>query len=151
MIAEMPDKWARAMAFQIEWHCRKLGEPFMRWFGAGDLQSVEMLKAIVLACELTPTIKHWLPTRETAIVKAWRKQGGIEPANLVIRISATMVGDAPMNYPHTSTVHRADTFDAGKFGHDCPKANHTHATNSCEDCRTCWDRSVANVSYQFHR
>lgn len=151
MIAEMPEQWARAMAFQIEWHCRKLGEPYMRWFGAGDLQSVAMLRAIVRVCELTPTIKHWLPTRETSIVKAWRKAGGVEPDNLVIRMSATMIGDAPMNYANTSTVHYKGQFSADKFGHDCPKANKTNPENNCGACRTCWDRSVANVSYQFHR
>ena len=151
MIAHAPNQWAKAMAHQISHHCQRLGQPFMRWFDSGDLQSVDMLHAIVLTCKLTPHIKHWLPTREATMVKQWRDQGGLEPVNLVIRISSTMIGDVPRKAPHTSTVHHKGTFDAGKHGRDCPKANHSHKTNSCEDCRTCWDKSVPNVSYQFHR
>jgi hypothetical protein len=151
MIATAPEKWADAMAFQISWHCRKLAENYHRWFDAGDLSSIEMLEAIVLVCEKTPHIKHWLPTREAKIVAQWRKQGGVEPANLVIRQSSTMIGDKPKRAPNTSTVHVKGTFDAAVYGRDCPKANHTHATNSCENCRACWDKSIPNVSYQFHR
>ncbi|HKV66425.1 MAG TPA: hypothetical protein VJN66_08600 [Rhodanobacteraceae bacterium] len=151
-IALDADAWARAMAFQIKWQCAKLGEDVMRWFGAGDLQSVDMLRAIIRVCELTPHIRHWLPTREATIVRDWRKAGGQEPDNLVIRISATMIGDAPRNAPHTSTVHRhGETV----HGHACPANSAAHrATNdgkaSCADCRACWSRDVANVSYPFH-
>lgn len=154
MIAEAPEQWATAMAFQVKWQCKKLGEPFMRWFDAGDLQSVEMLRAICRVCELTPEIKHWLPTREASIVAQWHRDGGIAPVNLVIRISSTMIGDKPRDRfaesvgAQTSTVHRKGEF---AHGHDCPKAAKRHATNSCEDCRACWSRDVVNVSYQFHR
>lgn len=153
------DRWATAIAFQVKWQCKKLGEPFMRWFGAGDLQSVAMLRAIVKVCELTPDIQHWLPTREATIVKQWRAQGGIEPANLVIRISATMVGDKPRNAPHTSTVHmpvkNPFTESPAVYGHACPAntAKHRALNNGkayCGPCRACWDRDVANVSYPFH-
>lgn len=156
MIAEAPDKWSDAMAFQVKHHCAKLGEPFMRWFDAGDLQSVQMLRAIVATCVKTATIKHWLPTREGQIVAQWKREGGTLPDNLVIRISSTMIGDAPRDKfaesigVQTSTVHRHGDFTAEKFGHDCPKANKTHTTNSCEDCRNCWDPAIENVSYQFH-
>ena len=51
---------------QITKVCDRFGEPYHRWFDAGDLADVAMLKAIVRVCELTPTIKHWLPTRESA-------------------------------------------------------------------------------------
>src|SRR5512139_1235640 len=87
LIDAMPEQWARAIAFQIKHHATKNAENFHRWFDAGDLQSVAMLKAIARACELTPHVKHWLPTREAKIVADWRKAGGVEPSNLVIRIS----------------------------------------------------------------
>lgn len=146
------ERWARFMAFQIQWHAKKLGELYHRWFDAGDLASIRMLRAIVRVCELTPEVRHWLPTREAGMVKAWRKAGGAEPDNLVIRISSTMIGDRPVRHAsHTSTVHRKGAFDVAVHGHDCPKANHTHATNACESCRNCWDKSIRNVSYQYHR
>lgn len=146
------DVWATAIAFQIEHHAKRFGENHHRWFDAGDLQSADMLRAIVRVCELTPEIKHWLPTREAKIVADWRANGGTEPDNLVIRISSTMVGDKPRNASHTSTVHR-DGEQA--FGHACPASSAKHrATNdgkaACADCRACWSRDVANVSYPFH-
>jgi hypothetical protein len=153
LIAERPDHWARAMAFQITHHAKKNDEDYHRWFDAGDLQSVDMLAAIILVCLLTPTIKHWLPTREAGIVKAWRAAGGIEPANLVIRISSTMVGDGPRNAPNTSTVHvHGETF----VDHECPSDTAAHRALSpdgkanCGPCRACWDRTVQNVSYPLH-
>lgn len=151
-IETAPDAWSDAMAFQIRWQLQKLGENVHRWFDAGDLQSIKMLRAIVRVCELTPEIRHWLPTREAAIVKAWRAEGGIEPANLVIRISATMVGDKPLNYPNTSTVHRKDQ---QAFGHACPASSPKHralndGNSFCGPCRACWDKSVPNVSYPLH-
>lgn len=146
------ERWARFMAFQINWHCRKLGELYHRWYDAGDLQSVRMLRAIVRVCELTPEVQHWLPTREVQIVAQWRREGGVEPSNLVIRESSTMIGDRPRrNARHTSTVHMKGNFDPSIHGHDCPKANKTHKSNSCEACRNCWDPAIANVSYQYHR
>ena len=85
-IAANPDQWAKAAAFQIVRAWQKSGQAFHRWFDSGDLQSVEMLEAIAQAARLTPDIKHWLPTRESAIVKAWLKSNEC-PSNLVIRVS----------------------------------------------------------------
>lgn len=145
MIAERPDLWAKAMAFQIEKAAEKSGEAFHRWFDGGDLDSLEMLRAIVLTCELTPTIAHWLPTREAAVVKAYHKAYGAFPANLIVRVSSTMVGDAPIaGHVNTSTVHRKD---AAYEGHACPAR---HQGNQCGSCRACWTRDVQNVSYPLH-
>lgn len=141
MIAERPEQWARAMAFQIERIAEKTGEPYHRWFDAGDLQSAEMFAAIVRVCELTPNIKHWLPTREAKFVKAY---GKALPSNLVVRISSTMVDDKPIaGHAHTSTVHKL----APPSGEVC--AARTRG-NQCGPCRACWDSTVPNVSYPLH-
>jgi hypothetical protein len=153
MIANHPERWAQAMAFQVKHQAKKNAEPYHRWFDAGDLQSVEMLRAIVLVCELTPDVMHWIPTRESKIVADWRKAGGVEPRNLVIRISSTMIDDKPRNAPNTSTVHSKNS--KLYVGHACPSSSKRHrASNggkpSCFDCRACWDKSVPNVSYPLH-
>src|SRR5215472_6464607 len=145
MIAESPDKWAAAMAFQIRVGAEKTGQPFHRWFDGGDLASLEMLVAIVKTCELTPHIRHWLPTREAAIVKAYRKAYGDFPANLVVRVSATMIGDSPIaGHANTSTVHK---HGAGHVGVECEARTRG---NQCGPCRACWNRDVGNVSYPLH-
>jgi len=106
---------------------------------------VDMLAAIVMVAVKTPHISHWLPTREAKMVKEYLKSGGEVPDNLVIRVSSTMIDDAPIKgHAHTSTVHRKGSEVSG---HACPARTQG---NQCGDCRACWDKSVPNVSYPLH-
>jgi hypothetical protein len=115
-----------------------------RWHDSGDLQSVEHLTKICAVAALTPAIRHWLPTREFAIVKQYLAQGGIVPANLVIRVSATMIdGPATSQWPTTSGVHK----DAPPRGHTCPASKQN---GKCGKCRACWSPEIAHVSYPKH-
>ena len=148
LIANAPHKWVAAMVFQIEKALVKSGQPFHRWFDSGDLDSVDMLKAIVQVAKATPTVHHWLPTREMGIVKDYRKQGGSIPRNLRIRLSSTMVGDKPVTSAKrlgvsTSTVHKkGESFT----GWQCPAPDQG---GNCGECRHCWVSPV-NVSYRKH-
>jgi len=126
----------------------RLGESidvgFHRWHDSGDLQSVDHLAKICEVARLTPKIKHWLPTRELAFVKAYQAAGGVVPRNLVIRVSATMVdGPATKAWATTSTVHHASKAQ----GRTCPAPSQD---NACGDCRACWNPRVKNVSYHKH-
>lgn len=144
LIDTNPEQWAKACAFQIQRAANKSGEPFHRWFDSGDLQSVAMLEAIAHAARLTPSVQHWLPTREASMVKQWLANGNTCPDNLIIRISATMIGDTPRNAANTSTVHRKG---ASYIGHACPASTQG---NMCGTCRACWSKDVPNVSYPLH-
>jgi hypothetical protein len=145
LIERSPERWAQAMAFQIRKAAEKTGQPYHRWFDSGDLQSVAMLRAIALCCALLPDISHWLPTREARFVREYRRQYGDLPSNLVVRVSSTMVGDAPISgHANTSTVHRKG---AEVVGHACPAQ---HQGNACVACRACWSKDVPNVSYPLH-
>ena len=145
LIADNPERWASAAAFQIARIADKSQEFYHRWFDSGDLDSVDMLRAIVLAVELTPHIKHWLPTREAKIVQQYRKKYGNEPSNLIIRVSATMIGDKPIRgHANTSTVHVNNT---DHYGYACPAPKQD---NNCGSCRACWSHDVPNVSYTKH-
>ena len=106
--------------------------------------SVAHLEKICEVARQTPRIKHWLPTRELAIVKAFQKGGGIVPKNLVIRVSATMVdGDATQAWPTTSGVHN----EKRAKGRACPAPQQE---GKCGDCRACWNPRVKHVSYHLH-
>lgn len=141
MINSDPARWVAFMAFQINKAYEKTGEAFHRWFDSGDLQSVEMLEAICEVARATPHIKHWLPTREGKILKAFT---GSLPDNLVIRVSSPMIDDKPMaGYIWTSTVHKHSEPE----GHVCPAR---HQGNSCGSCRACWSDGVRNISYPLH-
>lgn len=134
-----PASWVSAMTKLVG------SESWFRWFDAGDLQSVEMLADIVTVCEATPKTRHWLATREFAIVQAFLDAGGVFPSNLVVRLSA-MKYDAPIKNRVTawsSAVHR----DQPAQGHECPASQQG---GKCGDCRACWDRNVTLVSYKAH-
>ncbi len=114
---------------------------FHRWHDSGDLQSVEHMEKIIEVCRRTPQIRHWLPTRELAILRSCREP---IPANLTIRVSATMIdGLPPPGWPG-STVHR----DRPRTGaHCCPAPQQGH---QCGSCRACWSGDVPLVSYKLH-
>jgi hypothetical protein len=139
-----PD-WVEAMVYSVE-HAHKGGTlpPYHRWHDSGDLQSREHLLKICAVARATPWLLHWLPTREGKILRDFIRDGGTIPANLVIRLSATMVdGPAPKAWRNTSTVHNHSPAN----GKPCPAPTQG---NKCRDCRMCWDASVGNVSYHLH-
>ncbi len=107
-----------------------------RWHDSGDVQDEEHLMKIFAICRLTPSVKHWLPTRE-----AWVKHFlPMCPKNLVIRFSAPMIDTpAPGTWPNTSTVVTA--------GASCPAPLQD---GKCNDCRKCWNKKISNVSYGKH-
>jgi len=137
--------WKRAMVSLLEKkYARKVGdERVFRWHDSGDLQSVEHLSAIVEIANLLPSIKFWLPTRERKMVTEWLSSGKSFPANLVVRISAAMVGQENGTLP-TGTV--GSTVGANT-GHACPARNQG---NACGDCRACWNPNVKSVDYPLH-
>lgn len=135
--------WIDAMVLLIG----RTESEYFRWFDTGDIQNLEMLRAIVMVCEKLPQKKFWLPTREYAMIMAYLRQFGRFPANLVVRLSAHLVdGLAPLRYGlPTSTVH-SDTVPVAS--HVCSK--YDVEPSSCGDCRACWDPEVINVSYPRH-
>jgi hypothetical protein len=143
------DRWVAAMAYVIGKKCRKV--PYFRWHDSGDLQSLSHLINIVQVCEMTPNVSHWLPTREYAIVRKYREMFGEFPANLTVRVSAAMLdSSAPNDFEHSSEVASNDSAmenarSRGSFACLAPSQS-----NECRDCRACWDRNVATVTYHKH-
>ena len=124
--------WVQAMAHLIN---SKKPDVF-RWHDSGDVQDLEHLNKIYEVCRLTPSKRHWMPTRE-----AWIKDHlDRAPSNLVIRFSAPMVDQAaPASWPNTSTVVTAQA--------TCPAPSQG---NQCKDCRNCWNKEIKNISYGKH-
>jgi len=131
--------WIDAMVFQIL--RAKVKEH--RWFDSGDLQSLEMLEAIAEVARQTPEVKHWLPTKEYGIYAEYLKTNTL-PANLVVRVSATMIDGNPSKvFKNTSTVHKNNK----AIGFECKARSRG---NACGPCRACWDKRIKNVSYPKH-
>jgi len=124
--------WVAAMTILINSKKSK----WFRWHDSGDVQDLNHLNKIFDVCRLTPSVKHWMPTRE-----AWIKDHvSRAPDNLVIRFSMPMIDQpASGSWTHTSTVVTS--------GATCPSAQQD---NECKDCRNCWNKEIKNISYGRH-
>ena len=134
-------RFVEAMTFMIKRYSAKSG--YFRWFDSGDLKDMAMLEKIVMICQQTPKIEHWLPTREVKVVSDYLKIYKQFPDNLTVRVSSPMIDGKPLNFDYTSTVHHKEK----AMGHDCPAR---FQDNECRDCRACWSKEVKNVSYHKH-
>ena len=124
--------WTGAMALLINSKKSKV----FRWHDSGDVQDEDHLNKIFAVCKLTPTVKHWMPTRE-AWVKAFMPMC---PDNLVIRFSMPMINQrAAGGWANTSTVVTG--------GATCPAPKQN---NECKNCRNCWNKDISNISYGKH-
>ena len=149
--------WIEAMVRMISSAC--VGEArFMRWHDSGDLQGVWHLANIVAVCRATPTVQHWLPTREYEIVEEYLRTEALPP-NLTVRLSAHMIDAEPvvpteLAHLPTSTVSTVSRYASGvpivegKGSIECRAVE--ARDNKCGDCRACWDRRVRNVNYPAH-
>lgn len=120
------------------------GENRFRWFDAGDLPNLEALEKINEIARRTPQIRHWLPTREIGIVRAFLASGRDFAPNLEVRISAAMVGDTFTRPPFGcsfSTVGR----DTDPALMQCPAGQND---NKCGPCDRCW--TSVDVNYPQH-
>ena len=136
--------WAEAMVKLIRIQALENDTDLFRWFDSGDLQE-GMLAKIVEVCKLTPEIKHWLPTHEAGmIIKDKEKLGGKLPANLIIRLSASMIdGKPPKSWEYSSTVHKKTE----PIGFLCKAKDQG---GKCLDCTACWNKDIKNISYMQH-
>ena len=138
-----PNAWADKMVLLLKRkYARKIGaERVFRWHDSGDVQSVDHLEAIFKIANALPDIRFWLPTKEYALVRKFLQENAC-PQNLVIRVSAPVLGSAAPAIPGTVS----STVEAG-IGYACPAPKQG---NACEDCRACWDNSVLSVDYHRH-
>lgn len=136
----------------------KTGDTHFRWHDSGDVQSPAHLNKILDVCERTPSVRHWLPTKEPYyLLKVLASRDA--PENLTIRLSMPMMGDNPMapSGPLANAWGRimgalelvgvlTSTVDSG-VGHRCPAPAQG---GKCGSCRACWDSTIPNTDYHKH-
>jgi hypothetical protein len=135
--------WVDAMVVSIG------ADKYFRWHDSGDIQDIEHLEKIAAVARATPNCMHWLPTREYGIVAAFTAQYDI-PKNLIIRLSA-MFTDKPVTIPASlkgiSGIAVSNVHSVKAIGTAC---NAPSQNGECRECRACWNRKVAAVSYSIH-
>lgn len=134
-------QWVEALACLIN---SLESSGYFRWFDSGDIQSLEHLRKIVEVCKLTPTIKHWLPTREYGFVAQYIRENGAFPSNLVVRLSAYLVGGPP---PACAKILGLPTSGVVKQDYSCPAPKQG---GKCLLCRACWNKKTSHVTYKSH-
>jgi len=158
-------QWVSDFAAVLNYRCecterwiKRTGAPtrndgrYFRWHDSGDLQSVGHLRAIVAVADATPSVRHWLPTREAGIVRAYLSEGGTFPRNLVVRLSLSRVDQTPAPV----YLKLADVAGVSLSGvhSDTPAKGFERCTaedreGHCADCRACWSEEIW-VSYHQH-
>ena len=137
-------EWVDYMAELLTLKYKNLAKSrrYHRWFDSGDIQSYAHLMKIFEVCELTPQINYWLATREYGIINQIKEED--VPKNLCLRVSAIKVDSPPPKFwQWTSGVHK----DKPAIGRECPAYKQD---GECGSCRSCWSRSVKQVSYKEH-
>jgi hypothetical protein len=123
-----------------------------RWHDSGDIQSAAHLYMITSIALATPDTKHWLPTKETGIVKDYTKEWGSFPSNLTVRISASKIDKVYGSSGPTSMVYSTDEA-VPATAHKCPiYSDPALKAANCADvgCFACWNNNVKTVAYPQH-
>lgn len=133
-------RWVEAITHLI----REEANPHFRWQDSGDLAGYWHLQKIIDVALALPEVSFWLPTSERDVVHEYRAMLGEFPANLIVRVSTTLIDSAPRSDQSlTSSVHR----DKPPHGFACRAPQQG---NKCLSCRACWDKEIRNVSYHYH-
>ena len=140
-------QWVAGMV-KLVGHYTDPKDPYFRIHDSGDMQSVGHILQWVEVAQALPWVQFWAPTRERAMVNAARATMGDRwPDNLVVRLSAPMVGGSLSSDLPTSSVD-------GGTGHGCPAYTQGGKCDGLAaggvDCRACWDPTVENVDYPKH-
>lgn len=115
-----------------------------RFFDSGDIQSLDMLKAINRIALRCPDLDMWLPTKEARYVHQFLAEGGVFAPNLNVRLSHPMVGQTFKKKPQGCNFSTVGVADAPS---NCPA--YTQG-NKCSDCRMCWNKAIEAINYPLH-
>jgi hypothetical protein len=121
-------------------------ESYFRWFDSGDMYSIALARKIKQVMELTPHVRHWLPTRMHKFPKFRSIIADMQALpNVMVRPSSDSV-TGEHGAEHGSTiVPIAD--DAPTNAHVC--GAYTRG-GVCGGCRACYDKGVPLIAYVAH-
>ena len=130
---------------------------YFRWFDSGDVYSEQFLHKILLICEQTPKVKHWIPTQSRELFNhiffgnsqsLWETLESLP--NVKVRYSSpSITGKYSFADGHGSTV--SQTYDENhiqsRLRFQCPSSVQD---GQCKSCRACWSKKIRVINYIFH-
>lgn len=130
--------WVERMVNALE------SQRYFRWFDSGDMYSIGLAEKILEVMQLTPWVKHWLPTR---MVKFDKFKGIVSKMqqlpNVMVRFSSDSVTGE--HGPEHGSVIVSDPSQSKGF-----LCRAYENEGRCNGCRACYDKSVPLVSYPAH-
>jgi len=122
---------------------------YFRWHDVGDVQGIWHLKNIFDVCLSTPDTKHWMPTHEHSMIEhAVKKLGMKIPENLVIQLSADMLGEIPLELIQLAKELGCTVSSVSTDGYyNCPAPGQW---DTCGVCRKCWDPQNRITIFKLH-
>ena len=134
-------RWTEGMIRLIS-HYTNPEDPFFRVHDSGDIQSADHLLRWVTIAKALPWVKFWMPTKEGRMLRTAMGRVDSWPVNLVVRMSAPMLGQAP---PRSFAGLLSSTVQSGT-GFECKAYTRD---NKCGPCRACWSDKVPNIDYHI--
>lgn len=140
-------RWVDAMVFLINYRLENPGKgkdgTVFRWHDSGDIQNIEHLRKINEVALRTPSVSHWLPTREIRFIKEFLRDSQFAP-NLTVRISSALIG-AYQDFEYLNLFTSTVAYD----GPEVEQCDAYDRGGECGDCRACWDPNI-NINYPKH-
>jgi hypothetical protein len=133
------DQWVSDMVLALD------SSRYFRWFDSGDMYDLSLANKILAVMQLTPWVKHWLPTRMHKFIKFQHTiDAMIALPNVVVRFSSDSVDGTIIPGFTTSTIF-SDSLPIGAT--ECKAYQHD---GKCNGCRACYDKSVSVIAYKAH-
>jgi hypothetical protein len=133
------DTWVSEMVQALD------SSRYFRWFDSGDMYDLSLANKILAVMQLTPWVKHWMPTRMHKFIKFQHTIDAMqELPNVVVRFSSDSVTGETVPGQTTSTIF-SDTLPVGAT--ECHAYQHG---GKCNGCRACYDKTVSVIAYKAH-
>jgi hypothetical protein len=134
-------EWVRDMVAALD------SSRYFRWFDSGDMYALELAEKIAQVMELTPWVKHWLPTRMHKFAKFAQVIARMEAlSNVVVRRSSDSVSGQTIAGANSSTI--VATIDQIPAGATLCRAYENGG--KCNGCRACYDKAAPVIAYMAH-
>lgn len=136
--------------FVIELH----KERFFRWFDSGDMYSLQLAEKIYQIMQLTPHVKHWLPTRMYKFKKfhsVIKKMQALD--NVVVRLSSDHIDGTKVDSIYNqvsdtnSVIIPSDAVNDYAEGFICRAYRQE---GKCLNCTACYDKNIKTIAYVGH-
>lgn len=120
---------------------------YFRWFDSGDVYALGLAEKIYQVMELTPWVKHWMPTRMHKFTKflpvLYKMQ---QLPNVVVRYSSDSIIGQTIEGATSSTIFSEDSQLKPEY-FECKAYEHG---GKCNGCRACYSKDVPVIAYRAH-